>query len=519
MIDDAVNSDAPGPEVKLELSDLRQRVLSGVFWLSSATAAQVVLRLIVVGILARLLVPADFGLIGAAGVFIALAELVSISGIVDAVAQRRNLDPRYVETALTVSLVSGLLTGTVAWLGAGSIAILFRMPSLEPILSALALLFPLNSISALSRKLLEREFAYKRLAAVETGSYFFGYALVGVALGLLGFGVWSLIFAQLASSAVRMLGLAGSQPYLLRPSFSWSCYVTLMRRGVGYSLVRNLIFFAQKGDYFIVGRSLGATALGFYERAYVLMEISNSLITNVVDRVLFQTFAKLQDDKVGLAAAFERISALLALIFIPAGVTASILAPEIVYVLLGTKWSGAVDPFRILALGMFFRTGFKVSTIVGNGLGVPYSNAKYLFVYAVMVVVGALITVGFGVTAVAAAVLLSLATAYFLLTRLSLRLTGMGWRPLVRAYLPAFRLTGVMILVMAAAAVPLRHFEVGPIVTLAVCGASAAVVLLLLMRLMPNFFGPHGQWAITALLQQLPHRRLQSGVRNRTSRD
>lgn len=483
---------------------MKGKVLKGTLWFSSGTLVRAALRILVISVLARLLVPEDFGLVGAAGIFIALAELFSTSGMVYVVVQRTELEQRHVRTAFTWNLLAGVAAGVAVWVLSGLIADFFNMPRLEPILSVLALLFPLNAMSSVSQKLLERELAYGRLAAVEVASYVVGYAMVAVPLALLGYGVWSLVFAQLGASAVRSALLVYSQPHKLRLSADFRTYSEMMRTGAGYSLVRYALYVAHKGDYFVVGRWLGAAPLGLYERAYVLMDLSNTLLASALQTVLFPAFAKLQTDKQALALAFERVSALLGLVFLPVGVVASLLAPEIIAVLLGGQWSAAVDPFRILALGMVFRTGFKISVILANGVGAPYRNAGALVVYAIVVVAGALVAVPYGITAVAAATLFALLVVFILLTQLSLVLTGLSWGRLFRAYVPAICLTLVAGAATLIATELLRRADSPPFVTLAVTGIVLAAVVVLLLRFAPGFFGANGRWAIDTLCQSFP---------------
>jgi O-antigen/teichoic acid export membrane protein len=153
---------------------LKRRVLKGTFWFMSGTAARAILRLIVMAVLARLLMPADFGLVGAASIFVAFAELFSISGIVLSIVQLREIQSRHVHTAFTTSALTGITAGGIMWLMSGPIAHLLNMPKLEPILEVLALLFPLNALSAVSQKLLERELAYGKRSPSHWGGSVYG---------------------------------------------------------------------------------------------------------------------------------------------------------------------------------------------------------------------------------------------------------------------------------------------------------------------------------------------------------
>ena len=500
---DAIEGEASPPLGR----HLKTRAVKGTFWFLSGTAARALLRLVVMAILARLLVPEQFGLVAAAGVFVAFADLFATSGIAHAVVQYKALEPRHVRAAFTGNMAMGLVTATAMWLLAGWFAAFFRMPELEPVLKLLAWLYPIHGIGGISRRLLARNLSYGRLAVIEVASYAFGYALVALPLAFAGWGAWALVYAIMGSAVVRNLISFAMAPHTLRPSFHKRSYDELMRNGLGFSLARWASFVAQKGDYFVVGRWIGQAPLGLYERAYVLMDLSNSLLTNALNTVLFPTFAKMQDDRALLAAAFERISAVLGLIFLPAGLIASLLAPELIALLLGPGWDAAVDPFRVLALGMLFRTGFKVSGVLANGVGAPYHNALYQTVYGALVVGGALAAVPFGITGVAASTLIALAVAYALLTNHSLKLTGLSWGHHLRINLPALRLTLLLGLAAFLLAWSLRTASLDPILILALTGCALGAILLLLAKMAPGLFGPHAPWLIGTLTSMVRRRR------------
>jgi PST family polysaccharide transporter len=486
---------------------LKERAVKGTFWFLSGTAARALMRLVTMAILARLLVPEQFGLVAAASVFVAFADLFATSGIAHSVVQYKALEPRHVRAAFTGNMTMALLTTTAMWLLAGSFAAFFRMPELEPVLQLLAWLYPIQGMGGISRRLLARDLAYGKLAAVEVAGYAFGYALVALPLAFAGWGAWSLIYAIMASAIVRNLLSFAVRPHTLRPSIDKRSYEELMRNGFGFSLARWASFVAQKGDYVVVGRWLGQAPLGLYERAYVLMDLSNSLLTNALNTVLFPTFAKMQDDRELLAATFERISAVLGLIFLPAGVIASLLAPELIALLLGPGWDAAVAPFRVLALGMLFRTGFKMSGVLANGVGAPYHNAFYLTIYGVAVVVGALIAIPFGITGVAISTLFALALAYMLLTNHSLRITGLSWRRLLATYVPAFKLTLILGLAAALVAWPLRDSGAPSLAVLVAAVTVLGAILLVLLRFAPGLFGAHGRWIVSTILGLVRRRR------------
>jgi PST family polysaccharide transporter len=153
----------------------------------------------------------------------------------------------------------------------------------------------------------------------------------------------------------------------------------------------------------IVGRWLGAEALGFYSLSSQLMTAPAVIFGQILDRVLFPTMALVQQEPARLARAYRSGVAACALFALPSGVIVAIVAPELVLVLLGRGWEGVVVPLQILALGMIFRTSSKLSDSGVRATGAVYARAWRQGVFVVAVVVGALVGQIWGVEGVATA--------------------------------------------------------------------------------------------------------------------
>ena len=135
---------------------LTQRALGGMLWTFSGTGVQALVQLLVLMALGRLLTPGDFGLMGAAAVVIALSQIVSQVGVGPAIVQRRELDRTHVRVAFTISGFLGLVLGVAVWLGAPALAAFYRIPAVEPVLRAVAFLFPIDGLNTVGESLLAR---------------------------------------------------------------------------------------------------------------------------------------------------------------------------------------------------------------------------------------------------------------------------------------------------------------------------------------------------------------------------
>lgn len=485
--------------------NLTRRTLGALFWSSSGTGVQAVLQVIVTVILARLLTPADFGLVSAAMVAVGFCQIFAQLGVGPAIVQRPELAARHLRTGFTLSMMFGLLLAGLVTLLAPAISRFFRMEGLTLVLRALALIFVLKSLSVVSESLLQRELRFRSLASVQVASFALGYGLVGVSLAWFGFGAWALVSAQLAQTTLEAVILLVIQPHPKRLSLNVRAFKELMYFGGGMTMAKIANYFALQGDNIVVGRWLGADALGFYSRAYRLIALPANLFGEAADKVLFPAMAKVQNEPQRLTTAFRRGIVLVSLLILPASVTIFILSPEIVYVLLGPHWGGVVGPLQVLSLGIFFRTGYKMSGTLARAKGVVHQFALIKVLYAVLVVGGALIGQRFGLTGVAIGVLGALTVHFFLMSQLSLKNTLMSWSAFLTAHVPAVILTIIISAVSWGTATLMRGFNSPAFATLSTTITVVLVCMLVIVRFMPVWsIGKDGVWWLQTLSKNLP---------------
>src|SRR5437764_700628 len=355
--------------------DLTHQTLGGLVWIGGGKVVYAGLRLLVVAIMARLLSPADFGIVGAALVVVGFSAIFSQLGLAPAIVQRPVLERRHLEAAFSASVLLGLLLGVLLWVSAPFAARFFHIAGVEPVLRVLAWIFPLDGLSAIAESQVQRELRFRWLATMEVLTFVLGYGVVGVVLALLGAGVWALVTAQMAQTALYTIILVVTRPPAVRLLPDRAALGELMYYGGGFTASKIANYFALQVDNLVVGRWLGATALGFYGRAYELMAGPPHLLGDAVDRVLFPAMASIQTDTRRLADAYRRGVALMGLIMLPASLVLFIVAPELILAMLGPRWTAVVTPFQILALGMFLRTSYRISDVTARATAAVYHRA------------------------------------------------------------------------------------------------------------------------------------------------
>ena len=478
---------------------LTDRTIGGLLWMLWGKGAHALFHLGILAVLARLLTPADFGVVSAALVVIGFSLIFSQIGLGPALVQRPVLEQRHLDTAFVATMVFAALLGVSIAAGAPLVAGFFRSEALTPVLRWLALIFPLQGLALVAESTAKRDLRFRWLANSDVVTYALGYGVVGITLALLGFGLWALVVAEIAKVSMRAIVLIAGQR--VRPRVAWdrAAWRELMYFSGGFTIARVANYLAGQGDNLVVGRALGPVALGIYGRAYQLMAAPATGLGGMLDSVLFPAMAKVQDDKVRLAGAYRRGVAMLAMVVMPLSAISYLIAPEIIRVALGPSWDAAVLPFRVLAVGMLFRTSYKLSDSLSRATGSVYRRAWRQIVYAALVIGGAMAGQRWGIGGVAVAVVGALAVNFGLMAQLSLQLTGMTWREFGRAHVPGLALAVVCTPAALGAVYALRPIAPAAVVAIGVFGAAGAAALLFIRVAPGPFLGPDGAWMVETL--------------------
>jgi PST family polysaccharide transporter len=383
-------------------SKLRARAASGVFWTATSNWADQFARLLVFVILARLLDPEAFGLVALAWVFIGFTEVIAEQGLVDALVQRKQLDRAHLDTAFWMSLAFSVALALLLAVSAAPISAALDEEALAPVLIVLSVVIPIGGLSVVQRAVLTREMAFRSLAlrtmiAVAVGS------VVGVGAALLGFGVWSLVAQRISTQVTGLLVLWRVSEW--RPSLRFSRARFRELFGFGKHVVgfRLLNFFNANFDNFLIGAVLGPISLGFYTVGYRILRLVNQLTSNLVDKVAFPLYSRLQDDEQRFRRAYYKTTSFAALVAFPAFTSLAIMAPGIVAVLFGDKWSESVPVMQVLSVLGLIRSVNYMNSSTLTALGKPSWRVRIVGVTTVLSSCALLVAVSHGIVAVAIA--------------------------------------------------------------------------------------------------------------------
>jgi PST family polysaccharide transporter len=473
---------------------LTDETIDGMAWQSLSIGANILLRAIILILLARTLHAVEFGVIAAAVLVTNIGERISQIGVSRVLVQRLEIDQNVIRDAFAISLWSGVLATIAVALAAPLFSSLFRIDHLDPYIEFLALTLLINNLSAIPAALLQRDRRFRALGLIGLSSYVLGFGLVALPMALMGFGAWSLAAAEMVQVCTRFLTLfAMRRPAMgLWPGRAGSR--ELLNVGSGFSAGQVGNFIATQVDYLIVGRWLGAEALGFYNRAYQFLMLPTQLLGSAISVVLFPSLAAIQDQPERVARAYLRALGTIAMLAFPASGVLIIIAPELVRFLLGSEWTAMTLPFQILISTLLFRTSYKISDSASLAMGSMYQRAWRQWIYAAAVAIGAYVGTRWGISGVAVGVGAAVVLNFTLMLMLARRVTSITMGPIARVHLRHLAIGMITSVPVWLAAQLSRSSQLPDFAVLANGLLAATLSALLLWFCFRGLFGEDGAW-------------------------
>ena len=456
---------------------LRSLVVRGVGW---KIASQVSVQGIAFGttlVLVRLLTPTDFGLAAMALVFVSLAFLIADLGLGSALVQRPTLTEDDRSTAFWTNVALGLVLTSLGILLAGPLASLYQHERVKPLFAVLSLTFLFTALGSTQGSLLVRDMRFRSLELRTIVSTAAG-AATAIILAVLGFGVWAIIAQSLANSGVSTLLLWRSSSW--RPRFVYS--VGSLRGLIGFSSLvfgsSLLYYLSANADNFLVGRFVGASALGAYAIAYNVMLVPLTRLAAPIQQVFFPALSRIREPA-QIGVVWLRISRLTGAITVPAFVGMIVVAPDFVPVVLGEKWMDAIPLLQILAwAGVVQSVCWQTSNVL-LALGRGSTLFRYAAISSFLTVAAFAGSVRWGIVAVASAfaIVTSALSPYYI--SLAGRIVGISVLQFVRALSGvALAASGMALALLGLRPVFLDHLSTGPrLATLVVVGVAVYVPL------------------------------------------
>jgi O-antigen/teichoic acid export membrane protein len=466
----------------LSSESLDRSMARAVAWNAAARWVSQILSWASTIVIARLLTPYDYGLIGMAGLYLNLAMLISEAGITDAIITLRDLGHRQIAELNSVSLLVGsALVGLTCAL-AVPLAHFFAAPALRAVIVVASIMYFINGFQVVPRALLRKELRFKLLASIETVRAF-SQIFATVLFAWLGFRYWSLVIGNIVSCAVVSLLMLCFRPH----GFAWPHFVKL-RRELEFSrqvLVSGVAWYAyDNADFGVAGRVLGGTALGNYTVAWTISSAPIEKVANLISGVTPAFFSAVQSDKAQLRRYLHRLTEVLALVTVPASIGLALVADYLVPVLLGPKWYGVIGPLRLLSIFVAARSVTiilpKLLTAVGDTRFVMWVTIGLAIVMSIAFLIGS----RWGTEGIAAAWVLAYPPSTIPMYRRVFQKTDMHMREYLSAIMPAVNASGVMTVAVLVArwTLPIAFQSVSGLALLITIGTVSYVGALLVFH-------------------------------------
>jgi O-antigen/teichoic acid export membrane protein len=387
---------------------LRGRSVRGGLAVGGVQSAQFALNLVSTAVLARLLVPGDFGLIAMATSVSSLLALILDLGLGSATVQKADLTQSQVSALFWINTALGLVFAVILAALAPLVAQFYDRPQLVPVTMVLALGFILVGLSIQPNALLRRQMRFSAVAGIDLLSLILGIA-AAIASAAWGAGFWSLVYFQLVQSASATAGAWLACGWRPDPPSSAVRVRSLLTFGAGLTGFSVLASLSRTLDNVIIGRSAGSDALGLYLKSYSMLLLPVDRLRAPVSAVVIPGLSLLQTDRDRFRNYFVKALTCLVAIGMPVVVFLFVFAEQAVMLVLGPKWQASVLLFQVLAPAAFVET----FNTVGSWACTPFGRSGRLvrwqiFATAVMTL-SFLIGVRWGAVGVAAACSISTA--------------------------------------------------------------------------------------------------------------
>ena len=357
------------PDLK-PTSDLAQKTVSGAFWSYLSFVAGKVLSFLSTIILARLLLPQEFGLLGYCLIVIQYVDILNSAGIAAALIARREKVQEAANAAFIANILFGILCFGITWFIAEPVSSFFKAPQIVPLFRVLGLSLPFTGLGIVPDAMLQREMKFRTLLISDIARNLMK-GLISIGLAIFGFGVWSLVLGQVAGvltgSALSWI-LAGWRP-------TWRFHPEATRAVVFFAfhiiLLETAGAFRNNVDYLLVGRILGVASLGLYTMAYRIPELLIRSLNNVLGNVSLAALSITQSDRGRMKKFYFGYLRFIAMFTFPASVGLAFIAPVFIPLFLSDKWAPAAVPAILISFALCITGLGYVPGILYKAIGRP----------------------------------------------------------------------------------------------------------------------------------------------------
>src|SRR5690554_2419836 len=414
---------------------LKEKTISGIFWSFLQQIGGKGLGFVITIILARLLTPEAFGLIGMLVIFIQVSEVIVQSGFSLALIQKKEADDLDFSSVFWINLVTSLILYVLIFFGAPYIASFYGQPILTVLVRGLSLVFVINAFSIVQETKLKKEMNFKTLMFVHLPSTIIG-GIVAVTMAYKGYGVWSLVALQVTN---RLLYTAQIWFYSKwKPLFKlrWDRIKTLF--SFGWKIFLSEIIGRVYNNTFqiIIGKFYPAASLGYYQNSTTFVRKPSDTVSSVLRNVTFSAFSTIQDDHKRLKSGYKKVMQQTFFWLCPMFIFAAVLAVPLFDLVLGSKWLPAVPYYRWLCVIGFINPLSRYNLEILNVKGRSDLFLKVQLVERIVTIIAVLAVFKLSITALLIVLAANTLFRYGLFSHFAGKLIGYPTKEQIKDILP-----------------------------------------------------------------------------------
>lgn len=454
--------------------NLTKKAVRGTFWSYLSYASGKLLNFVSTLILARLLVPEQFGLVAYCTIAIQYLDILNSAGIESALIARKDKIEEAANSAFVANVIFGIASFGLAWVAAPGIASFFKTPEITPLFRLLAIVLPISGLGLVPYTMILRGLRFRtKLIPDIAGSLSKG--LTSIILALLGYGPWSLIWGQILGAVITVI-----LSWIVanwRPSWVFDGQVTreVLAFG-GHIILINLAGQLRNNvDYIIVGRVLGATLLGIYTLAYRIPELVIRSMNLVVERVAFPLLSQIQSDTETLRSIYFDYIRYIALFSFSIGFGLALTAQLFVETFLSEKWLHAIAPMALVSIAIAISSIGYVPGVLYKAINRPEILNRLSLIKIPIIFFIVWYTARWGIVSVAAGQILFACISLLLEGYMVSRIIEFRMREMWQALVPAIICSVSMVTVVSFVQIIFSPSGLTGLILVVLVGASAFV--------------------------------------------
>ncbi len=405
--------------------DIKKKTIFGMVWTTIERFGSMAMAFISNLVLARLLLPSDFGVIGMLHIFIAISGAFMMGGFSGAIIQKKHVTQNDYSTAFIWNMILSLLLYILLFFSAPAISRFYNMPELSSVLRVYGIVLVLVALGLVQNSILKRELRFKQLTYRNLIASFSGL-VIGVLFAFLGFRYWSLVASALMNQLMNVVLVWKISDW--RPSLIFDKQSFKALFGFGSMLMLTSLVDKVYGNIqgLLIGKWYTAEDLGYYTQAKKLEDIPTATLSNIVGTVSFPVFSKFQDDKQKLLDGFRKNIVAITYYNFPLCILLLIVAKPLIELLYGSKWDASVPYFQLLCVSGMLYTMTTLNSLVIKSLG---RGKLYFSIHLIQRVLGLVfmfVGIGYGVKGLLIAVVISSFLNYIIYSIVNSKLLKYG---------------------------------------------------------------------------------------------